>query len=94
VAINNRRANAGDYLWVISLRDGKPIKMPDDVAEDVGKKEAGRIAGDHWSDQSISETITLSRHARTTIYCTLSYFLPVGQARVRLDRGKQSLPVK
>jgi hypothetical protein len=40
VAVNNRRANAGDYLWVMSLRDGKPIKMPDDVAEDVGKKEA------------------------------------------------------
>lgn len=59
VAINNRRANAGDYLWVISLRDGKPIKIPDDVAEDVGKKEAGRIAGDHWSDQSIPEIITL-----------------------------------
>jgi hypothetical protein len=33
--------------------------MPDDVAEDVGKKEAGRIAGDHWSDQSIPEIITL-----------------------------------
>jgi hypothetical protein len=32
VAINNRRANAGDYLWVISLPDGKAIKVPDDLA--------------------------------------------------------------
>ena len=59
VVINNRRANSGDYLWVISLRDGKAIKMPDDVAEDTGKKELGKIAGDHWSDQSPPGVITL-----------------------------------
>jgi hypothetical protein len=29
VAINNRQANAGDYLWVFSLPDGKCIKEPD-----------------------------------------------------------------
>ncbi len=59
VAINNRRANACDYLWVISLRNGKAIKMPDDVAADLGKKETGAIAGDHWLDQSIPEIIAL-----------------------------------
>lgn len=32
VAVNNRRANSGDYLWVISLADGKAIKVPDDLA--------------------------------------------------------------
>jgi hypothetical protein len=57
VAINNRRANAGDYLWVISLRTGKAIKMPDDAAEEAGKKDLGKIAGDHWSDQSRPEVI-------------------------------------
>jgi len=57
VAINNRRANSGDYLWVISLRDGRAIKMPDDVAENTGKKDLGKIAGDHWSDQSMPEVI-------------------------------------
>lgn len=31
VAVNNRRANAGDYIWVISLPDGKCIKQPDDA---------------------------------------------------------------
>lgn len=59
VAINNRRANSGDYLWVISLRDGRAVKMPDDVAEDAGKKDVGTIAGTHWSDQSIPEVIAL-----------------------------------
>jgi hypothetical protein len=31
VAVNSRRANAGDYLWVFSLPDGKCVKQPDDV---------------------------------------------------------------
>ena len=59
VAINNRRANAGDYLWVISLRDGKAIKMPDDLAEEAGKKDLGGITGAHSSDQSRPEVIAL-----------------------------------
>jgi hypothetical protein len=58
-AINNRRGNSGDYLWVISLRDGQVIKMPDEIAEDLGKKEAGKISGDHWSDESIPEILAL-----------------------------------
>jgi hypothetical protein len=29
VAINNRRANAGDYVWIFSLPDGKCIKTAD-----------------------------------------------------------------
>jgi hypothetical protein len=28
VAVDNRRGNSGDYLWVFSLRDGSAIKMP------------------------------------------------------------------
>lgn len=59
VAINNRRANSGDYLWVISLANGQAIKMPDDVAEELGKKQAGLIAGDHWSDQSNAEILAV-----------------------------------
>jgi hypothetical protein len=29
VAVNNRRANAGDYVWIFSLPDGKCVKAPD-----------------------------------------------------------------
>jgi hypothetical protein len=29
VAVNNRRANAGDYIWIFSLPDGKCVKMAD-----------------------------------------------------------------
>src|SRR6266536_3613140 len=30
VAVNNRRGNSGDYVWVFSLLDGKILKKPDD----------------------------------------------------------------
>lgn len=30
VAVNNRRGIHGDYLWVLSLKDGKALKEPDD----------------------------------------------------------------
>jgi hypothetical protein len=34
VAINNRRANSGDYLWVLSLKDGALVKRPDDRVDE------------------------------------------------------------
>jgi len=52
VAINNRRANAGDYLWVISLPEGRALKVPDDVAEDLGKTELGKIKRDNWLEST------------------------------------------
>ena len=30
VAVNNRRGNSGDYVWVFSLIDGRVLKNPDD----------------------------------------------------------------
>ena len=34
VAINNRRGNSGDYLWILSLKDGSALKRPDDRLEE------------------------------------------------------------
>jgi hypothetical protein len=31
VAVNNRRSNAGDYLWVFSLPGGQVLEAPDDA---------------------------------------------------------------
>jgi hypothetical protein len=53
VAVNNRRVNAGDYLWVISLKDGSPIKIPDDV--EWAKRELGKITGDHSPSEVMPE---------------------------------------
>ncbi|SRR6266436_3422163 len=41
VAINNRRGISGDYLWIVSLKDGKAVKTPDDAGEQA---IAGRAA--------------------------------------------------
>lgn len=38
VAVNNRRAHFGDYLWVFSL-DGKVVKKPDDPIERILKND-------------------------------------------------------
>ena len=38
VAVDNRRANSGDYLWVFSLGDGRAIKKPVDAGPQ-GKAE-------------------------------------------------------
>jgi hypothetical protein len=58
VAINNRRANAGDYLWVISLSDGAALKMPDDLATEMGKKNLGHINGDDPWGKTVQEVTT------------------------------------
>src|SRR5437870_8242321 len=34
VAVDNRRANSGDYCWVFRLSDGAALKRPDDLAPD------------------------------------------------------------
>jgi hypothetical protein len=57
VTINNRRANAGDYLWVISLRDGKPLKIPEDLATNLKMSEFGHVRGDH-SFGNVSPEVT------------------------------------
>ena len=38
VAVVNRRANSGDYLWVFSLGDGRTVKKPVDTGSQ-GKAE-------------------------------------------------------
>lgn len=31
VAVDNRRSNSGDYLWVFRLKDGRAVRMPADA---------------------------------------------------------------
>lgn len=43
VAVSNRRANSGDYLWVFSLADGKPVKVPEDQDDAKGVSAVGDV---------------------------------------------------
>jgi hypothetical protein len=54
VAINNRRADSGDYLWVFSLPSGECIKQPDDL---VGRfLEALALKAFHSMDAGANDT--------------------------------------
>jgi len=44
VAVDNRRGNSGDYLWVFSLTDGHAIKKPVDAAPDHFAEDYKRFA--------------------------------------------------
>lgn len=46
VAVNNRRGNSGDYVWVFSLTDGKSVKKPDDTSFSFPHREIGKICSD------------------------------------------------
>jgi hypothetical protein len=60
VAINNRRGIGGDYLWVLSLKDGKALKTPDDAAANaIAGKASTHCAGcdPRALDASLTETL-------------------------------------
>jgi hypothetical protein len=40
VAVNNRRGNSGDYIWVFDLSTGKALKRPDDKRGEAWEKAA------------------------------------------------------
>jgi hypothetical protein len=55
VAVNNRRANAGDYLWVISLADGSTLKVPGVDAEGDSWEATMQQITARWSDLAKDE---------------------------------------
>jgi hypothetical protein len=42
VAVNNRRGNSGDYLWVFALPSGEVLKKPDDKIGEAWEKAAAQ----------------------------------------------------
>jgi hypothetical protein len=65
VAVNNRRANSGDYLWIFRLSDGKAVKLPDDqpveeCEDDYGGDEKGykrlvNVVHAHFPEYSLDD---------------------------------------
>jgi hypothetical protein len=46
VAVNNRRGNSGDYVWVFSLIDGRALKVPDDKSFPFPLRKIRKICSD------------------------------------------------
>jgi hypothetical protein len=42
VAVNNRRGNSGDYIWVFDLSTGKALRRPDDKNGEAWEKAAAK----------------------------------------------------
>ena len=64
LGINNRRANSGDYLWVLELPSGKVLKNPDD---EKGKSWRGAAAASfHKADPAATEETFIRDWLTTT----------------------------
>jgi hypothetical protein len=46
VAVNNRRGNSGDYLWVFSLARGRAVKKPDDESFPFPRRQVTKVCLD------------------------------------------------
>lgn len=63
VAVNNRRGNAGDYVWVFALPSGKVLKRPDDNAGEAWDKAATTAIQKKFpgaSDESLIRSWTIA----------------------------------
>ena len=45
VAVNNRRGNSGDYVWVFDLQSGNALKKPDDKLGETWEAAAAKAVG-------------------------------------------------
>lgn len=60
VAVNNRRANSGDYLWIFRLSDGKPLKRPrDEDVENIVSQVTHRYS--QFAMDTLNRRYTLAR---------------------------------
>jgi hypothetical protein len=91
VAVDNRRANSGDYLWVFRLSDGHAIKMPVDATpghpEDVYEKYG----------QDMVQRVTLKFPELTydefnKLYSLAHAWTKSGALQVKTNLGFRSLP--
>ena len=60
VAVNNRRGNSGDYVWVFSLKEGRAIKKPDDDSFSVPVQEIRRVCSE-CNDSNFDKGLTTSK---------------------------------
>lgn len=74
VAINNRRGNQGDYLWVFSLPDGACLKRPDDA---LGARWAGAAMAEIEDQVKEASATTLNRN-----WITSDGWSPAGELNI------------
>jgi hypothetical protein len=91
VAVDNRRANSGDYLWVFCLSDGHAIRMPVDAApghsDDVYEKYAEDMV------QRVTRKFPeLTYHEFTKLFTFAHAWTKSGELEVKTNLGFRNLP--
>jgi hypothetical protein len=91
VAVDNRRANSGDYLWVFQLRDGRAIKMP----VDAGTKHPAEYY-ENYAEQAVKRVTAVYPERRYEEFNKLFTFAPAwtksGELQVKTNLGFRNLP--
>lgn len=64
VAINNRRGNSGDYVWVFSLPDGRAVKKPDDESISFSLSKITKIYSD-CNEGTFDRDLTIAKAWRS-----------------------------
>lgn len=94
LAVNNRRANSGDYVWVFSLQTGKALKKPDDRTG-VSLLQVARKFSD-CNEDTFESAVTVTKGwlspTRLNIETRLSFqngeLEVIHDAIYEIDRGK------
>jgi hypothetical protein len=88
VAVNNRRSNSGDYLWIFRLSDGKALRVPND---DEAPSFVSRVQAKfhELSNKSFNRRYTLARGWETSrqlrVRTNLEFF-NLDQAEIQIDQ--------
>jgi hypothetical protein len=60
VAVNNRRGNSGDYVWVFSLNGGRSLKIPDDESFSFPPRKIRQICSE-CDETSFDRDLTIAK---------------------------------
>lgn len=60
VAVNNRRGNSGDYVWLLSLNYGRPLKKPDDESCALPRRKITQICPE-CDEGSFDKDLTIAK---------------------------------
>ena len=98
VAVNNRRSNSGDYVWVFSVPDGRVLEVPDDkVGEIFAHRAAARFP--ELANASFDKFRNLAKkwinsrelEVESRIVFRHPSFVVIRRAVYEIDRGKLNL---
>jgi len=91
VAVDNRRANSGDYLWLFRLSDGHAVRMPVDAAPGHAEDTYEKYAKD-MVQRVTRKFPELTYHEFTKLFTFAHAWTSSGELQVKTNVGFRNLP--